>query len=1673
MPRASWQWRRGVPFAGPARWSCSSRSWPALALGVALLGAAAEARANCNVIPAATGDFRAAVGSTNRPYASPGDFVEVRVRPTICDRSSSGFVDLDLDGGAADDYVVTVLFTPAGGPRTAVVLAEAPVPLDLGACQATLGAGGSVARQDVNTVEDPGSLRVLDRGQLQFRFPDTDERLVVIGPNDDLTLAGPAKIVVTRRGAALPCGLASARCADVATTTPGVVACVDELFVRDGTCAADATDRDRLFGHFTALPPPNDLEALIKQPAITRLNVAIDADGNLLAPFDYAGILLRVGGIPVPQLARAGANVEAFAGGGAPPAIPNDAHIGSFSPEGIRLPPVFTPLRDPSDPGQATLFGSVDAPRGIVRIGRRGCVGGADDGSSCTADAQCASNQCGAPIFEFADRTAGSVGPVSLLGGPGGQFTAQLDTPVPLGGLAQSSATFAFTVYEAIDGVDRNGDGDVTDFVATLRDRTTGRLQPIGADGGAGPADGRAVVQLRAPPFRFPAVATDGDLLAFLESEATQFDHDTNQNGRVFDSLLRIFRLGSPAAIELTDDPPPTAESTFAVAGGAVAVTQGQVYFETVETALASSSIGRVNVSSSGQESNGGIGAASYDGRYVSSDGRYVTFSDASSNLVPGDTNLWPDVFVRDLEAGTTQRISVSSAGAQANNESRYPTISADGRFVAFDSRASTLVTGDTNNTWDVFVRDRQTGTTTRVSVATGGAQANGSSTNASISDDGRFVAFGSLASNLIAGDSNGTSDVFVRDRQTGTTELVSVGSAGAQGNGASSNPSISSDGRYVAFSSDATNLVGADTNGVRDVFVRDRLLGTTERVNVGSQGTEATSAGFLDFASISGDGRFVTFSSTAPNLVPDDTNGVSDVFVRDRVAGTTERASLSSADAQGELTSSVSALSADGRFVAFFSNAAFLVPGDENGSEDLFVRDRRTGVTLRIEIGDTTGGVDTVGLSRDGRFVVFGSRVASLVTGDTNGLNDLFVVGPLVFSPAADLTADGDADDRVLRHLDAGASPPVTPTTLCPITGEVATAGGRIAFLRDEAASPTSVACGGNGDADATDGVVHLATGAAVANLGCAAVVVGLSDTRIAALVSEPGEGADLDGDALLVSDVLHLASTASPPAACGGWTNTGLRGSELSVSGGRVALRTVEDAGGVASDLNLDGDTHDSVVRLVDGVTGHAVPLVDDQGAPVPPLAAEDFVLGRELLAVRTSEAAEGGTDRNGDGDILDDVLHVIDVATGELLNTGQAVRPCQLAECDPQRPYRVAGGTVRFLTVEADQGTLGGPVDCDLNDDGDCADLLVQVYNRVSRRTEVVAEVAPAPATPEATAAGIQSDPLAAPGGGGEDAAGGTDFGQVVVSTGRCIEDRQVACTVGVDPCAAGEFCLDPSGGTVGTCVRETGRTCYVDRPPEASGCGAGSSCAADFVVIAVSDGDGDGVPDALDNCAVVPNVDQTDTDGDGVGDACDLVAQTCADGTVAPYEPCDDGNAAGGDGCSAACEVEAGFVCNGEPSVCGSDADGDGIAVGDNCPSLPNPEQGDADGDGSGDRCDAQCPGFDPTAVTSVTPSSKWAYSFVRVEGLGFGPNAEVHLGGAPVRVLAGDEGELWAELPNVPVGTVLPLEVVNPEGCRSFETVSVTLVPRSGCGLVGVEIALVLLLARWRAGRWRR
>jgi Tol biopolymer transport system component len=355
-------------------------------------------------------------------------------------------------------------------------------------------------------------------------------------------------------------------------------------------------------------------------------------------------------------------------------------------------------------------------------------------------------------------------------------------------------------------------------------------------------------------------------------------------------------------------------------------------------------------------------------------------------------------VAVTQCDEPLTRRVSVSHDEAEGTRDSALPSISGDGRFVAFMSKAPNLVAGDDNHNLDVFVRDRLDGTTEIVSVSTSGEVGNAASLAPAISRNGRFVAFNSEASNFVPGDidpgQEGSLEVFVHDRDTGVTERVAVDSNGNYVSAPSFAADVSASGRYVAFTA-AAALAPGDENQTFDVYVRDRDAGTTDLVSAPASGPHLEMPSM--FPAISGNGRYVTFDSSQPNLVPNDTNSWNDVFVVDRTADTVERVSVDRDGGQGRRGSTEPEISRDGRFVVFMSEAPDLVWRDSNGPVgDVFLHDRQTGLTTLVsrstkgrQSPEVSGGPS---VSDDGTRIAFISPGGKLAAGDTNDAWDVFV---------------------------------------------------------------------------------------------------------------------------------------------------------------------------------------------------------------------------------------------------------------------------------------------------------------------------------------------------------------------------------------------------------------------------------------------------------------------------------------------------------------------------------------------------------------------------------------------------------------------------------------------------------------------------------------------------------
>ncbi|MBC8413088.1 PD40 domain-containing protein, partial [bacterium] len=398
----------------------------------------------------------------------------------------------------------------------------------------------------------------------------------------------------------------------------------------------------------------------------------------------------------------------------------------------------------------------------------------------------------------------------------------------------------------------------------------------------------------------------------------------------------------------------------------------------------------------------------------ISGDGNVVAFKSSATDMVPGDTNGTSDIFVRNLLTNELKRVNVHSSGAQANGFTLEFDMSEDGNFVAFTSAATNLVDNDTNNRWDIFVHDISANITTRVSVNSAGDAGNGDSRYPSISHDGRYVSFSSSANNIIPGV---TAQIYRHDRDTGTTIVASLD---AFGNPIASTPLqsvMSADGQAVVFVSTGDNIVLDDTNGVSDVFVHDFISARTVRVSEDSAGNAGNAVS--QYPELSRDGRYVAFESIATNLVAGDTNGQLDIFVHDLILHTTVRASVGSNETEADSGSHNPAISNDGRYVAFDSSATNLVPGGSDTSRHIYVRDLQLGTTeivgLKNAVDPGWSHGQEASVSAGGRYIAFESRSSSLVADDTNGRPDIFIwdrYAPLSYFTDIDNDGFGDPND-------------------------------------------------------------------------------------------------------------------------------------------------------------------------------------------------------------------------------------------------------------------------------------------------------------------------------------------------------------------------------------------------------------------------------------------------------------------------------------------------------------------------------------------------------------------------------------------------------------------------------------------------------------------------------------
>jgi Tol biopolymer transport system component len=400
----------------------------------------------------------------------------------------------------------------------------------------------------------------------------------------------------------------------------------------------------------------------------------------------------------------------------------------------------------------------------------------------------------------------------------------------------------------------------------------------------------------------------------------------------------------------------------------------------------------RLNISSGSTLAPQGVEANSHSfntAAAISSDERFVVFSSDATNLVANDRNDASDIFLRDRWFNQTTRISVDNAGIEGNAASTQPVLSANGRFIAFSSKATNFVAGEANGVADIFIYDTQTKQVRGINPL----DSNGDSVNPSITADGRWVVFESLASNLIADDTNSASDIFAFDTQSNQLTRLSINDAGVAGDGHSFNPIIAANGNFVVFASEASNLVAGDTNVTSDIFLHNLTTHTTQRISQTAMQTDRGSY----HPSIDAAGKVIVFESDATSLVENDSNAVSDIFIKDLTTGQLQRITSPTGE-QANSAAYYPTISATGRYVAFTTAATNLVSGNANALFDILKYDRQTQQLARVNVsvngeqGNFQSLKLPMSLSWNGDYAVFTSNATNVVYGDNNLSFDVFV---------------------------------------------------------------------------------------------------------------------------------------------------------------------------------------------------------------------------------------------------------------------------------------------------------------------------------------------------------------------------------------------------------------------------------------------------------------------------------------------------------------------------------------------------------------------------------------------------------------------------------------------------------------------------------------------------------
>ncbi len=376
----------------------------------------------------------------------------------------------------------------------------------------------------------------------------------------------------------------------------------------------------------------------------------------------------------------------------------------------------------------------------------------------------------------------------------------------------------------------------------------------------------------------------------------------------------------------------------------------------------------------------------------ITPDARYVLFISEATNLGVIPATQVSHLYRKDRQTGVVTLVSVNTSGQAANANVESAAMSADGRYIVFDTAATNLADDEDNET-DIFLRDILLNTTTRISIGRSGADASGSSSRPSISGDGRYVVFESNADNLILGDTNSAADIFLLDRSNGVKARVSVSATGAELPSASSLGRISQDGSTISFAT-SESLVPADTYSGIDVYIRSRSNpSTVNGINLSSSGEWGDDGSY--YSAMSSTGRYVLFESDANSLTSDEFGSRNDVYLRDRLAGTTVRVSLTSGGDAADHNSYIGGISVDGRFATFSSAASNLIDGDTNQQADIFVRDMLTSTNYRVSM--SSGGLESDHESRNplissnGLSIVFDSKATNLVAGDFGAYVDVY----------------------------------------------------------------------------------------------------------------------------------------------------------------------------------------------------------------------------------------------------------------------------------------------------------------------------------------------------------------------------------------------------------------------------------------------------------------------------------------------------------------------------------------------------------------------------------------------------------------------------------------------------------------------------------------------------------